>query len=249
MFNLKKIFIFFSLIFCLNAAENKFGAYQPTYLLFGNKTDQIKTQFSFKYQFTTMFPLYIGYTQLMLWNAYNTDDSSPIRETNYNPEIFYRKDINFLFIKYIQLIPFEHKSNGQPVNDKDRTLDSSGFKLGYEFKTSYLNIEIDTKYYYLYNLGSKNDDIRHYMGSQEYRIALYPKFLKNQVTDCEEISVRFILGQQLYRNAFEYSFKIRIPFDIFSPYIYFQIWDGYGESLVDYNVRYTAYRGGLIFAN
>ena len=56
---------------------------------------EIKFQLSFKLSLMDDLllendHLYFGYTQLAYWQAYNNDSSSPFRETNYEPEIFWR---------------------------------------------------------------------------------------------------------------------------------------------------------------
>ena len=59
---------------------------------------------------------YFAYTQISFWQAYDDYNSAPFRETNYNPEIFYR--MNPYEFKQGELgsdIGFEHESNGQTV--------------------------------------------------------------------------------------------------------------------------------------
>lgn len=64
-------------------------------------------------------PLYLGYTQKAFWQAFNDKRSNPFRETDYNPELFYR------FIpadreKWYHLgadFGFEHESNGRDLPD------------------------------------------------------------------------------------------------------------------------------------
>lgn len=64
-------------------------------------------------------PLYLGYTQKAFWQAFNDKRSTPFRETDYNPELFYR------FIpadreKWYHLgmdFGFEHESNGRDLPD------------------------------------------------------------------------------------------------------------------------------------
>jgi len=78
----------------------------------GEQTETV-FQMSAKHRlFNTRF--YFAYTQISFWQAWDHEHSAPFRETNYNPEVFYRT----------QLIPyqggffgadlgFEHESNGQ----------------------------------------------------------------------------------------------------------------------------------------
>lgn len=50
---------------------------------------EVVFQLSFK-QALAGSRIYFGYTQLSFWQAYDVQDSSPFRGTDYNPEIFYR---------------------------------------------------------------------------------------------------------------------------------------------------------------
>jgi hypothetical protein len=72
--------------------ELSLSFYNPLYILFGNKDDQVKVQLSFKYDLfygiINNLGLYLAYTQLMDWRLY--DKSSPFRDINFNPEVFWR---------------------------------------------------------------------------------------------------------------------------------------------------------------
>ncbi len=87
-----------------------FSAYKPTYFIVGIR--EAKAQVSLKIRPLTVVPLYLAYSQLMIWDIF--DPSAPIRDVNYNPEIFYRFELKkILPIDWIDLGPLEHESNGQ----------------------------------------------------------------------------------------------------------------------------------------
>lgn len=60
--------------------------------------------------------LYFGYTQRSWWQAYNTEASSPFRETNYEPELFLDFDNNTNVLGWTNInnrIGINHQSNGR----------------------------------------------------------------------------------------------------------------------------------------
>ncbi|XOZ32230.1 phospholipase A [Halomonadaceae bacterium KBTZ08] len=60
--------------------------------------------------------LWFGYTQLAFWQLYNTDESSPFREINFEPEIFLTHELDWdLGPGSIEMISigFNHESNGR----------------------------------------------------------------------------------------------------------------------------------------
>ena len=57
---------------------------------------------------------YFAYTQISFWQAYDHEQSAPFRETNYNPEFFYRPTPVELESGLAGFdLGFEHESNGQ----------------------------------------------------------------------------------------------------------------------------------------
>jgi phospholipase A1 len=67
-----------------------FERYQPSYFLLGRPNT--KVQISFKIQAFRNFPIYFGYTQLMMWDLFKT--SAPFRDINYSPDFFYRMNFD-----------------------------------------------------------------------------------------------------------------------------------------------------------
>ncbi|MFO8141361.1 MAG: phospholipase A [Marinobacter sp.] len=83
--------------------------------------EEAKYQISFKIPLLTgifddQTTLWFGYTQQSYWQVYNTKDSAPFRETNYEPEIFVRQGLNWDLgpgtLNAVSL-GFNHQSNGQ----------------------------------------------------------------------------------------------------------------------------------------
>jgi phospholipase A1 len=65
---------------------------------------------------------YLAYTQKSFWQFVNNEKSSPFRETNYNPEVFYRWELDKKrFNRWSIDIGAEHESNGQAFSDPVNT--------------------------------------------------------------------------------------------------------------------------------
>ncbi|NIC37271.1 phospholipase [Halomonas desiderata] len=84
---------------------------------------EVKFQFSAKVNLLedilgTTGDLYFAYTQRSWWQAYNTDASSPFRETNYEPEVFVDFDNTSRFLGWTNTrnrVAFNHLSNGRSM--------------------------------------------------------------------------------------------------------------------------------------
>lgn len=64
----------------------------------------------------TLSGLYFGFTARSFWQVFNDEVSKPFRETNYEPEIFYRwqADLSFFDTRFNALqIGLNHQSNGE----------------------------------------------------------------------------------------------------------------------------------------
>jgi phospholipase A1 len=192
---------------------------------------EVKFQLSFKVQlWEKMFwgygDLFFGYTQLSFWQLYDKDLSSPFRETNYEPEVFFKFDTDFNVLglrNRLITIGFNHESNG-----KGGELSRSWNRIFAVFAADRGNFFIALKPWYRIPEDDDEDDnpnIEKYMGYGElfggYRLKghVFSFMLRNNL-------------RQNNRGAVEFGWSYQI---ITNLRLYAQYFNGYGESLVDYD--------------
>jgi len=195
---------------------------------------EAKYQISFKVPLLTGMldgrtTLWFGYTQKSFWQVYNTDDSAPFRETNYEPEFFLRYATDFDLgpgtLNGVTL-GFNHQSNGQS-EPRSRSWNRIMASVVYSYDRWLFVVQ---PWYRLPENASDNDneDIESYLGHANY-LAVYRwpedrtlslKLMNNLRSD-NKTSVE--LG---------YSFPMG---DTVKGYVHY--YNGYGESLIDYNQR------------
>jgi phospholipase A1 len=173
--------------------------------------------------------LWFGYTQLSFWQLYNTEFSSPFRETNYEPEMLlnYRTDTDIFGLmksRFIQ-VGFNHQSNGRGdtlSRGWNRVVANFGFEqdvFNLVLKT-WVRIPADK---------DDNSDIMSYMG--------YGELWLNTVWKNYYLGLMFRDNLHFDKNRGALQFEVSFPMiEHLNGYV--QYFVGYGESLIDYN-HYT----------
>lgn len=243
--------------------------YKPLYLLFANYTNsvnnspksetlnnsvitpfdydknEIKFQFSIKTKvLNNVFGkklkgnIWASYTQVSHWQLYNGRISRPFRETNYEPEIMlilptrYKiLGINGVFVG----VGINHQSNGltYPLS---RSWNRLIFQIGYEVK----NLSIIFRPWLRISEKREIDDnpgIDNYIGRAELLLNYQVK--KHQLSMIVKNS--FLINDKL-RGGVQTDYSYRIYGNL---KLRFQIYYGYGESLIDYNHRQLTVGGGV----
>ena len=228
------------------------SAHKPNYILLlahNEKTNEAPFSIQFpnedisvdnnevKFQISAKFPLvvdlfdgkgdvYFAYTNRSFWQLYN-DKSAPFRETNHEPEVFLslRSDWKlFGFTNKLINIGFVHQSNGRAA-----TLSRSWNRIYASFIFEKENIVLGFKPWYRISedeVDDDNPDIEDYMGNFELT-GVY----KNG---------RHIFSAMLRNNLESDDNRGAIQVDWVFPLFkhlsgYVQYFNGYGESLIDYN--------------
>lgn len=186
--------------------------------------------------FTDNLHLFAAYTQRSFWQVYNKENSRPFRETNYEPEGYFTyvfKDKPF-WLKTASL-GFNHQSNGQ-TDPLSRSWNRLFAHL--EFERERLFFFIRSWYRFPEGDNDNNPDIEDYLGNGEVGAAYY--FNKNVVS-------------VLLRNNLKSHNHGSITLDLSFPFLglnwYVQYFNGYGESLVDYNHNHQRIGLGFILSN
>lgn len=223
-----------------------FSLYKPNFVIFGNSDDQVKVQFSIQYELLKKSGVFMAWSQTMFWKLYKK--SSPFAEINFNPELFWKYGNNYNFF---QIGIYEHKSNGKegPTSRGwDRSYGEFQGSIGKNFNGGF-----DFKAFYTWHKADENKDINDYIGF--YETKLFVRFLKSShfsITDKEELYFRG--GTGIGHGGFDFKkgwveagLKFRLMFRDIQPHFFIQGFYGYGESLVDYNVKDMALRAGFVF--
>lgn len=207
------------------------------------KHEEVLFQLSLKIKlwediFSQKADLWVGYTQRSFWQFYNFEDSSPFRETNYEPELLLnlRTDYRILGLRgrFINL-GFNHQSNGQsePLSRSwNRVVASAGFERD--------AFSLLLKGWYRIPESAADDDnpkMEKYLGYGE--IWGYYFWKENRFG----IMLRNNLDFHTNRGAvqLEWSFPL---LERVGGYI--QYYNGFGESLLDYNYRVNRIGIGFI---
>lgn len=191
---------------------------------------ELKFQISAKYPIATNLfggdeNLFFAYTNRSFWQMYNSN-SAPFRETNHEPELFLslKNDWQvFGFTNSIVQVGIVHQSNGRAA-----TLSRSWNRLFASFIFEKDNMIVGFKPWYRIKediTEDNNPDIEDYMGVFE----LTGVYKKNQHTF--SVMVRNNL-QSNNRGAIQLDWVFPLS-NYLSGYI--QVFDGYGESLIDYD--------------
>lgn len=204
-----------------------------------------------KFQLSIKIPLLVGlfedradifgaYTNRSFWQVYNTENSSPFRETNHEPELWIQSRHDWKlwgFNNRINTLGFVHQSNG-----RGGVLSRSWNRVYASFLFERNNLAIGIKPWYRIPESDEDDnnsDITDYLGHGELRAAY--KWRKHTFSTM----LRNQLESGFDRGAVELAWSF--PLGGY-PYIkgYVQYFYGYGESLIDYDQRSNSIGAGLL---
>lgn len=231
-----------SLVFTPFTADRGFTFHRPTFILpytasdeYSGEQTEIVGQLSFKIQILdTRF--YGGYTMISFWQAYDTGNSSPFRETNYNPELFYRMTpSNSNLRKWGFDIGGEHNSNGQTI-ERSRSWNRVYFAPHYRFGKSvvagkvWYRIPEDDCIPGVQEIECDNNpDINEFYGYSEFT---YDVELGDRP---KPRLLHVMVGGNISTGKGRISASFSYP--ALSKDVYWHLWafHGYGESLIDYD--------------
>ncbi|GED45203.1 hypothetical protein HME01_10550 [Vreelandella aquamarina] len=199
----------------------------------GPNNNEVKFQFSAKFNlaediFGNVGDVYFAYTQRSWWQAYNTDASSPFRETNYEPEVFIDFDSAWSALGWVNTrnrIAFNHQSNGRsdPLSRSwNRVYLESTFQSGDWALTLAPHWRVPES-----ESDDNNPDIERFVGYGDIRLA---KRLQNNHEFAGQLRGNPSTGN--YGTQVDYSWP---AFNSVRAHV--QYYYGYGESMIDYDNR------------
>ncbi|MFH0974208.1 MAG: phospholipase A [Spirochaetota bacterium] len=235
-----------------NNIENGFSTHRTNYFLpvavsdctQNRKDKEVKFQISVKQRVVRFYgwAFYLAYTQKSFWQAYDKKNSFPFRENNFNPELFIRTK---MWIGIRADLGIEHESNGQklpysrswnriylsPYYENDYFICS--LKAWYRLKEKKKKEEMD-------NDGDDNPDIARYYGYSELNLTAKFPSLRN-------IWLSGIFRYNPKWNKGSAEINLTMPMITNSMKWMVQYLEGYGESLIDYNIRQRKIGFGVCF--
>lgn len=204
--------------------------------------EEAKYQISFKVPLLTGLldqrtTLWFGYTQKSFWQVYNQDESAPFRETNYEPEIFLRYQSDW------QLGPgklnavtlgFTHQSNGQS-EPRSRSWNRIMGSAIYSYNRWIFMLQ---PWYRLpEHSDDDNADISQYLGYANYQVVY-------KLSEDQTLSLRMMNNLKSdNRSSVEFGYSFPMGDTVRG---FLQYYNGYGESLIDYNHRVERFGIGIM---
>ena len=207
------------------------------------RNTELKFQVSFKTKvgedlFDTNADLWFGYTQQSHWQVYNEDNSRPFRATDYQPEIFLTQPVtaDLPFGGRLRMLGAGaiHHSNGQD-DPLSRSWNRAYLMAGAEWgelsiiPKVWARISEDDD-------GDDNPDIEDFMGYGDVT------FLYDLPAE-QSISGTLRYNPSTNKGAAQIAYVYPLSTNVNG---YVQLFQGYGESIMDYNYENTSIGFGIV---
>jgi phospholipase A1 len=192
--------------------------------------------------------LTLAYTQRVFWQIYST--SSPFRENNYEPEIYMTFPTSTNFDREYGLkglrTGFLHQSNGQD-GLQSRSWNRLYLSSIWQYKSLFTSFRVwyripeEKKDDPSDSYGDDNPDIEEYLGYGDITFT----YIKNKGQFMLLLRNNFDIKENRGALELSYSYPLALAKDSF---LYFKFFNGYGESLIDYDRHMTKAAFGFSFS-
>ena len=237
--------------------------YKPNYVIVGYNPDPNEAPWTeafpdqdielddaeIKFQISFMVPmvrniigdngdLYIAYTNRSFWQAFNQEESLPFRETNHEPEFWFQFDNKwkiFGFTNRLNSFGFVHQSNG-----RNEPISRSWNRLFANFIFERNNLALSIKPWIIIGDKIGNEDIQDYMGNVELRGAY--KWRQHTFSLMLRNNIQSGFSKGTFQTDWSFPIHRRLRG-------YVQYFNGYGESLIDYNDHNNTLGMGFLFTD
>ncbi len=208
------------------------------------RNTELKFQLSLKSKvaedlFDTNADLWFGYTQESHWQVYNEDNSRPFRATDYQPEIFLTQPVtaDLPFGGRLRMLGAGavHHSNGQD-DPLSRSWNRAYLMAGAEWGKLSVIPRLWTRISNERANEDDNPDIEDFMGYGDVKF-LYD--LANQ----QSISGTLRYNPSTSKGAAQIDYVYPLTKNVNG---FVQVFQGYGESLIDYNHENTSIGFGIV---
>jgi len=231
------------------------SAYEPLYFIAGTVSPNAKFQISFKYRLLNndgplaqrvppLTGFHVAYSQTSLWDW--NSSSAPFFDSSYRPEVLYlaenltRAKSNHWFRLDLQG-GFQHESNGR-AGDDSRSLNIGYLRPRLVFgRQDGVQFILQPRAWFYAGDLSDNPDIEEYRGYADLRAIVGWQ-------RGPQLSAIGRLGKDGNHESLQLDFTYPLMGFFprsFSLYLHVQYFTGYGESLVRYNERDSAFRAGF----
>ena len=185
------------------------------------------------------FRIWGAFTQQAYWQAFNVGNSSPFRESNYEPEFIGTLGTGNAQGWKLLNLGFSHQSNGRKEPDS-RSWNRLYLQGGWEWDDIYV---MGRGWWRIPEKPSQDDnpDLTSHIGRGELSIHWLPE-------RDDEIIMLIRSNLQVYGHRGFLQLDWASPFKVGrSSQLNFQLTTGYGDSLIDYNHSQTTIGIGIVF--
>ena len=220
-----------------------FSGYHPMFFVVG--AEHTKFQISFKAKFVENVPLYFGYQQTTLWDLFKA--SAPFVDTAYAPDIFYRLTLNPDRKTWLDFGAL-HESNGK---------DGSGSRAWNRLYVRYSDnpplspshIQWNLQAWYFFTSHDVSDQLPRYRGIYELNVT-WSDFLGSDF-ERDDLTLRLYPGGGSWvdptQGGQELTLRLKSAARKFLPLFVFQVFHGYGESMLEFQDSTWVARAGIGF--